>query len=70
MLLQGWKSLDPFVAVPVAEYNDTEFESAVSYYGSKAWIQKQEALSPHGRQHLAVVTARNPGCLLNTIKGL
>lgn len=67
---EGWNKLDPFVPIPVPEYSDVEFESAIAYFASKYWIQKPNALTKEGKTELAALTGKNGQVLVELLSSL
>ncbi|MPC27574.1 28S ribosomal protein S29, mitochondrial [Portunus trituberculatus] len=67
---QGWEALDPFVPIPVEDYNDLEMRSAIDYYLDRHWLQNPQAGSDIGRRELAALSAHNPYLLMHVCRPL
>ena len=67
---KGWEALDPFVPIPVEDYNELEMRSAIDYYLDRHWLQNPQAGSDIGRRELAALSAHNPYLLMQVCRSL
>ncbi|KAG0725998.1 28S ribosomal protein S29, mitochondrial [Chionoecetes opilio] len=67
---KGWEALDPFVPIPVDDYDDLEFRSAIDYYLERRWLQNPMANTDMGRRELAALSAHNPFNLVQVCRPL
>ncbi|XP_076135642.1 small ribosomal subunit protein mS29 [Alosa pseudoharengus] len=56
----GFDSMDPFVPVPVSNYNEKEFESCYLYYIDRNWLQHPHSRTEEGRKELIFLSHKNP----------
>ncbi|KAK8378676.1 hypothetical protein O3P69_009404 [Scylla paramamosain] len=67
---QGWEALDPFIPIPIEDYDDLEMRSAIDYYLDRHWLQNPQAGSDIGRRELAALSAHNPYLLMQVCRPL
>lgn len=67
---KGWETLDPFVPIPVDDYNEVEMRSAIDYFLDRHWLQNPMAGSDIGRRELATLSAHNPRLLADVCRPL
>ncbi|KAL3285164.1 hypothetical protein HHI36_019283 [Cryptolaemus montrouzieri] len=64
---EGFEHVDPFVPIPVNNYNEKEFISCLEYYKDRKWIQQYY---PELEKELAFVSNSNPFRLLEIVASL
>ncbi|XP_042872487.1 28S ribosomal protein S29, mitochondrial-like [Penaeus japonicus] len=67
---KGWEKLDPFIPIPVNDYNNLEMESAINYYIDRHWLQTVNGSSEQGRKELAALSGCNPLMLMKVCNAL
>ncbi|XP_072535187.1 small ribosomal subunit protein mS29 [Salminus brasiliensis] len=60
---EGFDSMDPFVPVPVSNYDEREFESCYLYYMDRHWLQHAHSRTEEGKKELIFLSNRNPAAL-------
>lgn len=59
----GFNSMEPFVPVPVSDYNEKEFESSYLYYMDRNWLQHPHSRTEEGKKELIFLSNKNPSLL-------
>ncbi|KAF4088412.1 hypothetical protein AMELA_G00081570 [Ameiurus melas] len=59
----GFDKMDPFVPIPVSNYNEQEFESCYLYYMDRNWLQHPHSQTEEGKKELIFLSNRNPSIL-------
>ncbi|KAK7084809.1 28S ribosomal protein S29, mitochondrial, partial [Halocaridina rubra] len=67
---KGWETLDPFVPIPVKDYNEREMSSVLDYYTERNWIQTVDGTSEEARQELTAYSNHNPRSLMEICRSL
>lgn len=67
---KGWETLDPFVPVPVDDYDEREMRSIVDYYVDREWLQTVDGSLEEARRELAAYTNHNPRNLMEVCRSL
>ncbi|CAL4086652.1 unnamed protein product [Meganyctiphanes norvegica] len=67
---KGWELLDPFVPIPVSNYDEIEMRSAVDYYLDRKWLQNPAAATDVGRKELAMLSGCNPYSFMTVARSI
>lgn len=67
---QGWEKLDPFIPIPVSNYNELEMESVINYYVDRHWLQTVNGASAEGRKELVALSGYNPMTLMQVCNAI
>ncbi|XP_068228925.1 small ribosomal subunit protein mS29 [Palaemon carinicauda] len=66
----GWETLDPFVPIPVEDYDDREMRSIIDYYVDHEWLQNINGPLDLARRELAGLTSHNPYAVMSICSSL
>nr|XP_027219166.1 28S ribosomal protein S29, mitochondrial-like [Penaeus vannamei] len=67
---KGWEKLDPFIPIPVSNYNELEMESVINYYVDRHWLQTVNGASAEGRKELVALSGYNPMTLMQVCNAI
>ncbi|KAK3866767.1 hypothetical protein Pcinc_027725 [Petrolisthes cinctipes] len=67
---KGWEALDPFIPIPVVDYDEVEMRSAINYYLDRGWLQSPHSGSDVGRKELAALSNHNPLTFMEICKSI
>ncbi|XP_064114957.1 small ribosomal subunit protein mS29-like [Macrobrachium nipponense] len=66
----GWEALDPFVPIPVEDYDEREMMSIIDYYIDRDWLQNINGPLKLARSELAALTGHNPYTVMRICSSL